>query len=96
MTVLGRERLIQRIRSRNPIISPILSKAQIGAASVDLRMGNVVLMVRARGTSHVDPAAAKAAGPHIPFGLVPVNPTPLSPSTSSSWLGIPSIALKLF
>jgi dCTP deaminase len=42
------------------IVSPILSEEQIGAASIDLRMGNVVLMVRARGSSHVDPAATKA------------------------------------
>jgi dCTP deaminase len=41
------------------VVSPILSVKQIGAASIDLRMGNVVLMVRARGSSHVDPAARK-------------------------------------
>jgi dCTP deaminase len=40
-------------------VSPLFSKNQIGAASVDLRMGNVVLMVRARGSSHVDPAEVK-------------------------------------
>lgn len=42
-------------------VSPLFSKDQIGAASVDLRMGNVVLMVRARGSSHVDPAAVMRA-----------------------------------
>lgn len=57
MTILGRSELIRRLRDETLVISPILSKRQIGAASVDLRMGNVVLMVRARGTSHVDPAA---------------------------------------
>jgi dCTP deaminase len=57
MTVLGRSELIDRIRPNTLVISPILSGRQIGAASVDLRMGNVVLMVRARGSSHVDPAA---------------------------------------
>jgi dCTP deaminase len=40
-------------------VSPLLSGEQIGAASIDLRMGNVVLMVRARGSSHVDPAQVK-------------------------------------
>lgn len=57
MTVLGRSELIKRMRDGTLVISPILSERQIGAASIDLRMGNVVLMVRARGTSHVDPAA---------------------------------------
>src|SRR2546421_333686 len=57
MTVLGRSELIDRMRADTLVISPILSRRQIGAASVDLRMGNVVLMVRARGSSHVDPAA---------------------------------------
>jgi dCTP deaminase len=66
MTVLGRGELIARMRStaikKKLVISPILSKGQIGAGSVDLRMGNVVLMVRARGSSHVDPADASNIG----------------------------------
>lgn len=45
------------MRTHALVVSPILSWRQIGAASIDLRMGNVVLMVRARGASHVDPAA---------------------------------------
>lgn len=57
MTVLGRSELVRRLRDGTIVISPILSQRQVGAASIDLRMGNVVLMVRARGTSHVDPAA---------------------------------------
>lgn len=65
MTVLGRSELLERLRGDNPIVSPILSDRQIGASSIDLRMGNLVLMVRARGSSHVDPAATKsAATPH--------------------------------
>lgn len=56
MTILGRSELIKRLRARTLVVSPVLSKHQIGAASIDLRMGNVVLMVRARGSSHVDPA----------------------------------------
>ena len=43
------------------MVSPILSlEEQVGAASIDLRMGNVALMVRARGSSHVDPQSIKA------------------------------------
>ncbi len=55
--VLGREILIDRMNRGDLVVSPILSEQQVGAASIDLRMGNVVLMIRARGTSHVDPAA---------------------------------------
>lgn len=57
MTVLSRGTLIKRMRDHTLIVSPILSAKQIGAASIDLRVGNVVLMVRARGSSHVDPGA---------------------------------------
>ena len=60
MTVLGRSKLIELLRTNELVVSPILSDGQIGAASIDLRMGNVILMVRARGASHVDPASAKA------------------------------------
>jgi dCTP deaminase len=59
MTVLGRSELIKEMRDRTLVVSPILSANQIGAASIDLRMGNVVLMVRARGSSHVDPAESQ-------------------------------------
>jgi dCTP deaminase len=60
MAVLGRGLIIARMRTASPsrkiVVSPMLAEGQIGAGSVDLRMGNVVLMVRARGASHVDPA----------------------------------------
>ena len=59
MAVLGRSELIRHLIDGSLIVSPLLSRAQIGAASVDLRLGNVVLMVRARGTSHVSPTDAK-------------------------------------
>jgi dCTP deaminase len=66
MTILGRGELIRRMNDGTLVVSPILSGEQIGAASIDLRMGNIVLMVRARGSSHVDPAAVKMQGaaPH--------------------------------
>ncbi len=59
MSMLGRGAIIQRLIDKTLIISPVLSKDQIGAASVDLRMGNIVLMVRSRGASHVSPAHAR-------------------------------------
>jgi dCTP deaminase len=55
MTVLGRAVLIRKLRRGDLVVSPILSGEQLGAASIDLRMGTVALMVRARGSSHVDP-----------------------------------------
>lgn len=62
MSTLGRGEIIRRMQlPGNLSVTPLLSNRQIGAASVDLRMGNVVLMVRARGSSHVDPAAVKQA-----------------------------------
>jgi dCTP deaminase len=57
--VLGRAKLIERLRDNTLVVSPILSHRQIGSASIDLRMGNVALIVRARGSSHVDPAEWK-------------------------------------
>lgn len=59
MTILGRGELIRRIKESDLVVTPLLSQTQIGAASIDLRIGNVVLMVRARGSSHVDPAVTK-------------------------------------
>lgn len=59
MGILGRGELIRRLKEENLVVSPLLSKAQIGATSIDLRIGNVVLMVRARGSSHVDPREVK-------------------------------------
>jgi dCTP deaminase len=59
MTVLSRREMICRLREGSLVVSPILSAAQINANSIDLRMGTVVLMVRARGSSHVDPVARK-------------------------------------
>src|ERR1700732_4840072 len=59
MTVLGREAIIKKLMDKSLVVSPILSEEQLGAASIDLRMGNVVLMVRARGSSHVDPQLVK-------------------------------------
>ncbi|MGY3388742.1 dCTP deaminase [Bradyrhizobium sp. USDA 3311] len=55
MTALGRGEIVRRMIKGDLTVSPLLANDQVGAASVDLRMGNVALFVRARGTSHVDP-----------------------------------------
>lgn len=61
MTILAKSAIINRLQSGNLTVSPLLTRpnldesSQVGAASIDLRMGNVVLMARARGSSHVDP-----------------------------------------
>jgi dCTP deaminase len=66
MPALGHGELIARMRSsklsKKLVVSPVLLKGQIGAGSIDLRMGNIVLMVRARDASHVDPADASYLG----------------------------------
>ena len=59
MSSLGRSEMIRRIRKGDLSVSPLLSRHQIGASSIDLRMGNVVLIVKARGSSHVDPATTR-------------------------------------
>jgi dCTP deaminase len=56
MSALSRSSIIHRLRQSNDLkISPILDINQLGASSVDLRMGTVVLLSRAGAQSHVDP-----------------------------------------
>ena len=57
MSALSRSAIINKLRANELVISPILKAGQIGASSVDLRMGTVALMARAGAQSHVDPAA---------------------------------------
>lgn len=57
MSALSRSAIIAQLESGNLVVSPILRKGQIGASSVDLRMGTVALMARAGAQSHVDPSA---------------------------------------
>lgn len=66
VSTLGRTEIVARMRKGDLSVTPLLSQDQIGASSVDMRMGNVVLIVRARGTSHVDPREVKrkAEGGH--------------------------------
>ena len=60
MSILGRRALIEHLRGGQLAVSPLLSPDQVGTSSIDLRMGNIALMARARGSSHVDPALAKS------------------------------------
>lgn len=55
MSVLSSDRIVELIRERKLYVSPLLSEKQIGPISIDLRLGNVASIVRARGLSHVDP-----------------------------------------
>lgn len=55
MSALSRKAIVDRLRSGALVVSPLLQDAQLGASAIDLRMGNIVLMARARGLSHVEP-----------------------------------------
>lgn len=55
MSALSRQDIRKHMREGGLVVSPILSPEQMGDSSVDLRLGNVFLTVRARGISHVDP-----------------------------------------
>jgi dCTP deaminase len=55
VSALSKLDLRRRMSSQELVVSPLLSRAQLGDSSVDLRVGNVFLTVRARGISHVDP-----------------------------------------
>lgn len=59
MSVLSRDDIIKRMIKKDLSVAPILCPKQIGVSSIDLRMGMVVLINRARGASHIDPAAFK-------------------------------------
>lgn len=67
MSILGRRQLITRLKKGDLAVTPLLSPTQIGTSSIDLRMGNVALMARARGSSHVDPALAKSEQKQSPY-----------------------------
>ena len=55
MSVLTSNILLKLLSTRELVISPILSDHQIQEVSIDLRLGNVALVARARGLPHVDP-----------------------------------------
>ena len=62
MSTLVKSALLRRIKRKQLVISPILSGKQIGASSIDLRLGNIFLTVRARGFSDVDPKVFSRSG----------------------------------
>ncbi|MCB1735193.1 MAG: dCTP deaminase [Gammaproteobacteria bacterium] len=62
--MLSKSQIIERLKNRELIVSPVLSNAQFGNASVDIRIGTVVSFVRARGISHVSPARHGPGSPN--------------------------------
>lgn len=57
MSALSRSSIISRLRAGDLVVSPLLTSNQLGASSIDLRMGTVALMSRAGAQSHVEPLA---------------------------------------
>jgi len=55
VSALSKLDIRRRMSNQELVVSPLLSAKQMGDSSVDLRVGNVFLTVRARGISHVDP-----------------------------------------
>lgn len=69
MSILTRAEILSSIETGRLIVSPVLSDAQIGLASIDLRIGTTVLLSRASDLSHVDPKRIVAAA-KTPFKSV--------------------------
>ncbi|MEB2535104.1 dCTP deaminase [Burkholderia sp. BCCIQ04A] len=57
MAALSKAATLARVEQGDLVISPILSKDQLGPSSIDLRMGTVVLVAKAGAQSHVEPGA---------------------------------------
>jgi dCTP deaminase len=57
MAALSKQSILSRLKSKSLVVSPVLDGNQLGPSSIDLRMGNIVLVARAGGQSHVDPSA---------------------------------------
>ena len=59
MSVLGRDRILGLMKQRNLrarlIVTPILEERQIGAGSVDIRIGNEFIVVRRGNLPLIDP-----------------------------------------
>lgn len=102
---LGRSKIVERLRLGDLSVAPILDEDQIGATSIDLRMGNVVLVVRARGSPHVDPAEVKMPAGHdreswrqqkherfeLPFGTrFLLHPGNLALVPTLEWVSLPA------
>jgi len=59
MAVLDKNRILTLVEQGEIVFSPLLTLDQVGSVSIDLRVGNLALVVRASGLSHVDPAQYK-------------------------------------
>lgn len=61
MSVLGRERIINLLRSESYedrlIITPLFSDNQVGEASIDIRLGSNFIITRKGNLPYVDPSA---------------------------------------
>jgi len=68
VSALVKAAILRNIAEKRLVVSPIISANQLGASSIDLRLGNLFLMVRARGLSDVDPGrfahSDETAGDH--------------------------------
>ena len=57
MSVLNTKEILRSIRNRELVVSPILSIEQIeSSVSIDLRLGNVAIIVRSSSLSHINPS----------------------------------------
>lgn len=60
MTVLSKEEILRRLTTSNPqerlVITPLISKSQISAGSIDLRLGTEFIITRRTKYSLLDPA----------------------------------------
>jgi dCTP deaminase len=102
---LSRQAIVDRLERDSLYIGPLLQHGQIGDASVDLRIGNIALIARARSISHVDPRAyLDDGGPHtaerlrrqkferhdVPFKQpILVHPRQLTLVPTLEWVEIP-------
>ena len=68
MSALVKTSILKSMAERKLVVSPVICGRQLGPSSIDLRLGNVFLLVRARGLSDVDPGRlasdGAAAGDH--------------------------------
>ena len=65
MSVLSSKTVLEMIRSGEIYFSPLFTPEQVGSVSIDLRMGNLALIVRGSGLSHVDPSSYRGSGEHF-------------------------------
>ncbi len=107
MSALSKSAIEQRLSSSKQnklVVSPILDREQIGNSSIDLRMGNVVMVAKAGGQSHVRPFVYTSSGDHdcvrykqqkherfdIPFGKAfLLHPGTLALVPTLEWVHLP-------